>query len=310
MEKHDEGGVGLRQLAGEGLDDEAKILALHPRNMIGLRAIGLRRMDGAERQDEKKNGEQVERQGGTVSERDCKAGRTLTHSATAFHGDAAMPIHIGAAPAWRLSAAELEAWRGIPPAIVSDELNRAGAMDAGIKPLAPGWTVLGHALTVECMAADNGPLHYALTVAWPGAILVADAQGFLGTAVWGSILHGAGEKAGLAGVVIDGAVRDAAELRRSKVPIYARGITPAGPHKGWGGAINGAVTCGGVSVGAGDLVIGDDDGIAVVRPDQFQGLLERCKARMAKEAEMVAKIAAGARTVDLIGLPAADKVGR
>lgn len=221
-----------------------------------------------------------------------------------------MPIQISSAPAWRLSAAEFEAWRGIPPAIVSDELNRAGAMDAGIKPLSPGWTVLGHALTVECMAADNGPLHYALTVAWPGAILVADAQGFLGTAVWGSILHGAGEKAGLGGVVIDGAVRDAAELRRSKVPIYARGITPAGPHKGWGGAINGGASCGGVLVNAGDLVIGDDDGIAIVRPEQFPGLLERCKARMAKEVEMVAKIAAGARTVDLIGLPAPDKVGR
>ncbi|MFN0044470.1 MAG: RraA family protein [Alphaproteobacteria bacterium] len=220
-----------------------------------------------------------------------------------------MPVQIAAAPNL-LSVNDLASWRGVPPAIVSDELNRAGAMDAGIKPVAPGWTVLGQALTVKCMVGDNGPLHFALTVAWPGAILVADAGGFLGTAVWGSILHGAGAKAGLAGVVIDGAVRDVAELRRSPVPIYARGITPAGPHKGWGGAINAPIQCGGVVVSAGDLVVGDDDGIADIRSDQLTGLLERCRARMAKEEDMVAKIAAGARTADLIGLPAPDKIGR
>lgn len=220
-----------------------------------------------------------------------------------------MPVQIAAAPNL-LSANDLASWRGVPPAIVSDELNRAGAMDAGIKPVAPGWTVLGQALTVKCMVGDNGPLHVALTVAWPGAILVADAGGFLGTAIWGSILHGAGAKAGFAGVVIDGAVRDVAELRRSPVPIYARGVTPSGPHKGWGGAINAPVQCGGVVVSAGDLVIGDDDGIAVIRSDQLSGLLERCRARMAKEEDMVVKIAAGARTVDLIGLPTPDKIGR
>ena len=221
-----------------------------------------------------------------------------------------MALEIGPSPTKLLSEAELAPWRGIPPAIVSDELNRLGAMDAGVAPLAQGWTILGQALTVRCMVADNSALHYALTVAWPGAILVVDAGGFLGTAVWGGILHGAAKRRGIAGVIVDGAVRDTAELRRSGLPAYARGATPAGPHKGWGGTINMPIQCGRVTVTPGDLVVADDDGVVVVRADQMAGLLERCRGRLAKEAEMIAKIEAGARTVDLIGLPPPDKVGR
>ncbi|MFO0995177.1 MAG: RraA family protein [Alphaproteobacteria bacterium] len=221
-----------------------------------------------------------------------------------------MALTLNPAPKPLLDARVIASWQGVPAAIVTDELNRAGAMDAAIKPVATGSSFVGQALTVECMVADNSALHYALTIAWPAAVLVVNAGGFLRTAVWGSILHRAGELKGLAAVVVDGAVRDLAELRRSRVPVYARGGVPAGPHKGWGGAINAPIQCGGVPVAPGDLLVGDDDGIAVVRPDQMAGLLERCRARMAKEVEMVAKIEAGARTVDLIGLPSVDKVGK
>ena len=221
-----------------------------------------------------------------------------------------MALTLNPAPKPLLADRVIASWQGIPAAIVTDELNRAGAMEAAIKPVAPGSSFVGQALTVECMVADNSALHYALTVAWPAAVLVVDAGGFLGTAVWGSILHRAGELKSLAAVVVDGAVRDVAELRRSRVPVYARGSVPSGPHKAWGGAINAPIQCGGVAVAPGDLLIGDDDGIAVIRPDQMAGLLERCHARMAKEAEIVKAIESGARTVDLIGLPSWDKVGK
>lgn len=221
-----------------------------------------------------------------------------------------MPLQIHASPSHLLPAEEIAAWRGMPAAVISDELNRAGTMVAGIKPLAPGMVFVGQALTVQCMVADNAALHYALTVAWPGAVLVADAGGFLGSAVWGGILHYAAKKKGLAAVVIDGAMRDAAEIRASGLPAFSRGVVPTGPHKAWGGAINGPIQCGGMAVAAGDLLVGDDDGVVVVRPDQMAGLLDRCRARIAKEKETIARIDAGARTVDLIGMPPADQVGR
>ena len=105
-------------------------------------------------------------------------------------------------------------------------------------------------------------------------------------------------------------MRHPAELRDSGLPAFCRAIVPAGPHKGFGGAINGPIQCGGVPVNPGDLVLGDDDGVVVIRPDQIDGLLKRCRARMAMEEKMIAAIDAGKTTVELLGLPPADKLGK
>ena len=220
-----------------------------------------------------------------------------------------MALIINEAASERLPEAVLAAWRGIPPAIISDELNRTGAMAAAIKPLAPGMTCLGQALTVQCMVGDNGPLHYAVTKAWPGAVLVADARGHTDTAVWGGILTLAAKHAGIVGVIIDGAVRDVAELRQSGLGVFARAAVPRGPHKGFGGEINGPIQCGGVAVNPGDMVVGDDDGVVVVKPGQLPGLLERCRARLEKEKMIVRELAAGKTTVELTGLPPAREIG-
>jgi regulator of RNase E activity RraA len=77
--------------------------------------------------------------------------------------------------------------------------------------------------------------------------------------------------------VIDGAVRDAGELRESGFSVYARGVVPNGPHKGFGGSLNRLIQCAGASVEAGDLIVGDEDGVVVIRSDQRSGLMERCK---------------------------------
>ena len=220
-----------------------------------------------------------------------------------------MALIINEAPAERLSDTELAAWRNIPPAVISDELNRSGAMAAAIKPLAPGMTCVGQALTVQCMVGDNAPLHYAVTKAWPGAVVVADARGHTDTAVWGGILTFAAKQRGIVGVVVDGGVRDVAELRESGIAVFARGAVPRGPHKGFGGEINGAVQCGGVAVDPGDLIVADDDGVVVITPAQRAGLLERCQARIAKEQEMLAGLKAGKTTVELSGMPPPEKIG-
>ncbi len=220
-----------------------------------------------------------------------------------------MALIINEAATERLPEATIAAWRRIPPAIISDELNRTGAMAAAIKPLAPGMTCVGQALTVQCMVGDNAPLHYAVTKAWPGAVLVADARGHTDTAVWGGILTQAAKHAGIVGVIIDGGVRDVAELRESGIGVFARGAVPRGPHKGFGGEINGPIQCGGVAVDPVDLVVGDDDGVVVVKVGQLPGLLERCRKRLEKEEMFMHELAAGKTTVELTGLPPAEKIG-
>ena len=103
--------------------------------------------------------------------------------------------------------------------------------------------------------------------------------------------------------MVEGAVRDAAELRDSGISVYARAVVPNGPHKGFGGSVNVPIQCAGVAVNPGDLVVGDDDGIVVVRPDQLDGLMARCKVRLAKEEAFVEKIRSGVSTIELQGLP-------
>jgi len=221
-----------------------------------------------------------------------------------------MALQINPAPQLWLSGDDLAAWREVPVAVAGDELNRTQIMTAAIKPVAPGMGFAGLALTVGIMVGDNAPMHYALADAWAGAVMVVDARGFEDTAVWGGIMHHAAARRGLAAVVFDGAMRDVAELRESGLPAFCRAIVPAGPHKGFGGAINGPIQCGGVPVNPGDLVLGDDDGVVVIRPDQMDGLLERCRARMAKEEMMLAAIDAGKTTVELLGLPPAEEIGK
>ena len=150
-----------------------------------------------------------------------------------------------------IGADVLVAWRAIPSAIISDERNRAGTMAAAIKAVAPGFGFAGEALTVKTMVADNLALHHAAAMAWPGAAIIIDAGGHVDNAVWGELLQLTAAKRGVAGVVIDGSARDLDFLRGSPVPMFCRGIVPAGPHKAWGGEINIPIQCGGCPVAPG-----------------------------------------------------------
>jgi 4-hydroxy-4-methyl-2-oxoglutarate aldolase len=221
-----------------------------------------------------------------------------------------MPIQLHAPPASILPPAALEAWRDIPVSIVGDELNRSQIVQSALRPLVPGVRLLGTALTVECMVGDNSALHYALERVWPGAVIVADARGHVETAVWGEIMHTCALAQGAAGLVLDGAVRDSAAIAASGLPAYVRGISPRGPHKGWGGSILGPVHCGGVAVHPGDLMLGDEDGVIAIRPEQLDGLLERCRRRLDKETGVLERVRAGEPTVKVFGFPAIERIGR
>jgi 4-hydroxy-4-methyl-2-oxoglutarate aldolase len=164
----------------------------------------------------------------------------------------------------RLTPKELDSWRSIPPSIASDCMNRGNVMAARISPLAPGMTICGQARTVTVMAGDNSAAHVAIGMAGRGDVLVIDGRGHLETAIWGGIMTRAAMVRGISGVVLDGALRDASEIRELGFPAFAAGICPAGPSKGFGGVIDGMISCGGCPVEPGDIVLGDDDGIAVV----------------------------------------------
>jgi 4-hydroxy-4-methyl-2-oxoglutarate aldolase len=190
----------------------------------------------------------------------------------------------------------------VPTGILSDCMNRMQALDAGIRPIAPGLKICGPAFTVQSVESNNWGAHQALVLAKAGDVLVLAARGGMQSAVWGHVMTQAAKNRGLAGVVIDGCIRDSAENRSDTLPIFARGICPAGPHKGWPCNLNVPVSCAGVAVLPGDIVVGDDDGVVVVPASRAIQVLEESGKRMATEKDWYRRLQAGENTVSLLGL--------
>ena len=183
----------------------------------------------------------------------------------------------------RLDTDDLAKWKDIPPAIASDCLNRCYVMAARITPLAAGMTICGHARTITGMVGDNGASHAAIGLVEPGDILVIDGRGHTETAIWGGIMTRAALQQNLGGVVIDGAVRDAAEIRELGFATFAAGTCPAGPGKGFGGIIDGPISCAGCPVKPGDIILGDDDGVAIVPLERQAEILQLCRVKIEQE---------------------------
>lgn len=202
----------------------------------------------------------------------------------------------------RLSAEALAPWKDIPPAIASDCMNRCYVMSGRIGPLQPGMRICGQARTVTGMVGDNGAAHAAIGLVEPGDVLVIDARGHIETAVWGGIMTRAAMGQGIGGLVVDGAVRDAAEIRALGFPTFAAGICPAGPSKGFGGIIDGPISCGGCPVKPGDIVIGDDDGVAVVPLERQAAILAASLEKIAQEEATNADTEAGVLPATRFGL--------
>lgn len=197
---------------------------------------------------------------------------------------------------------ELETrWAGLAAATISDCLDRLQAMHAGIHRIS-GCNVLGPAFTIETCAGDSATIHRALEVAPAGSVLVIDAGGHVGRAVWGNVLTEAARHGGIRGVVIDGVVRDLDQLLAAEFPVYARGVCPAGPHKGFAGRWGIPVQCGGVVVAAGDLVVADSDGVVVVPKSRIVGLPDEVQDRMIDEKRWISSVRDGHSTASLLGL--------
>jgi len=203
----------------------------------------------------------------------------------------------------RLAADELDAWRKIPPAVASDCMNRSQVMHARIKPVVTGQPLCGQARTVQAMAGDCLPICEAIALAEPGDILVVDAGGVEDTAVWGGVMTFEATLRKIGGAVIDGAVRDIAEIRASGLPMFCRAAVPRGPHHGFGGIVDGTVSVAGAAVSPGDIVLANDDGVVVVPLRQSAAVLQAAQAHLAKEDGWIAGLRAGKTIKELFGFP-------
>jgi RraA family protein len=188
---------------------------------------------------------------------------------------------------------QVERYRNLPVANISDSMQRMTAGGAGLRPFHRGAALAGVALTVKCRPGDNLMLHHALNVAQAGDVLVVDAGGDLTNALIGELMLAFAQKKQLAGVIINGAVRDTASIAASDFPVYARGVTHRGPYKNGPGEINVPIAIDGMVVEPGDLIVGDADGVLCVPFDQVDAVYEQANARHLDEQSKLQAIAEG-----------------
>ncbi len=190
---------------------------------------------------------------------------------------------------------------------VCDVLGRFGAMHYTIKPLVPGWKVAGPAITVRTRPCDNLLIYKALELAQPGDVLVISNYEYETNATWGDLTSMMAKARGLAGMVTDGLARDIAGLREVDLPVFARGLTPNSPMKDGPGEINVPISCGGVIVNPGDIIVGDEDGVVVVPRADAELVIQRTRAIMAKEEKTVRDIQSGKVIPEWVNKALAEK---
>lgn len=191
-------------------------------------------------------------------------------------------------------ARHLEVLRKIALPLLSDNLHR-GTGSVGLQPYhkLTKLTMAGTAVTVRCRGGDNLATLRAFDYCRPGDVLVVDAAGDLTNAVLGGIMSAGAAMLGLAGVVVDGAIRDVGEIREREFPVYARGANHRGPYKNGPGEINVPVCIGGMVVNPGDIIVGDQDGLLAFPASEAAALIDKALAQQKKEEAQMEEIRAG-----------------
>ncbi|WP_125610457.1 RraA family protein [Specibacter cremeus] len=186
----------------------------------------------------------------------------------------------------------LDAFRTRSVANLGDAMDRLGIVDGGIEPIWEGARAVGSALPVLTVAGDNLAVIEALEHIRPGDILMINAFGYNGRAIMGDNLAQRFEHFGATGAVLDGYARDRSIIRDLGFPVFARGLTPAGPFKHGPGTIGEPVAIGGVVVNAGDIVVADDDGVIVIPVERAPEVLAEVVKIEELEASKDAEVAA------------------
>ena len=202
------------------------------------------------------------------------------------------PPLVFATPAERPPAELVEGFRGAPTSFIVDAMGGTGALDWRIKPLV-GRSLVGVALTCDCGPLDNLAFMAALADCRPGDVLVVATGGHVGAAVTGDLLIGVAQNRGAAGFVTDGLVRDLDDLETIGLPVYAMGVTPNSPQRRGPGSVGLPVVCGGVLVATGDVVVGDRDGVVIVRRARLSATLANLEHVKAMEAVTLERVRGG-----------------
>jgi len=203
----------------------------------------------------------------------------------------------------RLPPDLLAAAATLPTATLHEAGGKIGALPSTIKPVAPQFRFAGQALTVHSPGGDNLWLHRALEVSQAGDVLVVFANGAYEHGYWGEIMTTMAKVRGMAGLVIDACVRDGVLLGEIGFPVFARGLCIRGTGKDFGatGWINHPVQIGDVVVNAGDLVVGDSDGVVVIPASRAPEVVDAAKHREQQEADILRRLQGGESTLTVYG---------
>ena len=183
---------------------------------------------------------------------------------------------------------------------VSDALDKGGAMDHEMRPWSANARMAGPAFTVQLHTADILMVSKALAECPAGHVLVIDGHGERNTALWGGLTTLSALRKGLAGVVVDGAIRDLANIRASKLPVFARAVVPNAGGAQYAGKLQVPVACGGAVVHPGDWLVGDDDGVVVIPASRLEETLEKATRIVEAEKRIAKAIRAGAEVATLL----------
>jgi 4-hydroxy-4-methyl-2-oxoglutarate aldolase len=203
----------------------------------------------------------------------------------------------------------VEQFTGFDPATLYEAAGHQGMVDPAIRPAWAGARICGIACTVECPPADNLMLHHAVAAAEPGIIIVANLGGYLLKGAWGEVLTVAAQARGVAGLAVDGAVRDIVAIAERRFPVFSRGLAIGSCTKERFGSLNRPIQFGGTTVFPGDIVVGDADGLVIIAQARAEEVLEAATRRRLHEAEIMEELNQGKTTIELLGLPPLPKSG-
>jgi 4-hydroxy-4-methyl-2-oxoglutarate aldolase len=195
----------------------------------------------------------------------------------------------------RPTAAQIAAFSGLQTGFVVDAMNGRGALDGRIKPICAPSAFCGIALPCYAGPADNLAAFGALSVAEAGDVIICATDSSPGTAVAGDLLLGMMKNTGVVAFVTDGFVRDIQGIRMVGLPCFAAGLTPNSSARNGPGTVGLPVVVGGLAVAAGDIVVGDEDGVVVVPTTQIEATIARLMRVRAAEADLDAKVKTGLR---------------
>jgi 4-hydroxy-4-methyl-2-oxoglutarate aldolase len=201
----------------------------------------------------------------------------------------------------RVTPELIDRYRVLSSATVHEAYGARGALSSRIKPVYPEMKVCGPAVTVKARPGDNLILHKAIYVARAGDVIVADADGFLEAGPWGEIMAVAAMARGIAGFVINGSVRDAEAMNALGFPVFSVGLCIKGTEKISLGLINHPLNLDNVMITPGDLILGDRDGVVVVKREDAEEVLIKSLAREEKEEGFKERLRKGESTLDIYG---------